>query len=127
MVKIRLARQGRVHTPSYRIVVSDSRRTPSSAALDQLGSYDSVSGAFTLDEEKALYWLNQGAIASDSVRSLLTKKVSTRSILTPRLLPRRLQKLLLPVRRLMQLLLMPSLVLLYPLLTASALRMLRRT
>lgn len=91
MVKIRLARQGRVHTPSYRIVVSDSRRTPSSAALDQLGSYDSVSGAFTLDEEKALYWLNQGAIASDSVRTLLTKKVSTRSILTPRLLPRRLQ------------------------------------
>ncbi|MCI7132982.1 MAG: 30S ribosomal protein S16 [Mollicutes bacterium] len=74
MVKIRLARQGRVHTPSYRIVVSDSRRTPSSAALDQLGSYDSVSGAFTLDEEKALYWLNQGAIASDSVRTLLTKK-----------------------------------------------------
>ena len=74
MFKIRLARQGRVHTPSYRIVVSDSRRTPSSAALDQLGSYDSVSGAFTLDEEKALYWLNQGAIASDSVRTLLTKK-----------------------------------------------------
>ncbi len=74
MVKIRLARQGRVHTPSYRIVVSDSRRTPHAEALDQLGTFDTVSGVFTLDEEKALYWLNHGAIASDSVRTLLTKK-----------------------------------------------------
>lgn len=74
MVKIRLARIGRTHLPSYRIVVSDSRRTPSSASLAQLGSFDPISGACTIDEEEALKWLNRGAIPSDSVRTLLSKK-----------------------------------------------------
>ena len=67
MVKIRLARIGRVHAPTYRIVVSDSRRIPTSSALAQLGSYDPI-------HEEALKWLNNGAIPSDSVKTLLTKK-----------------------------------------------------
>ncbi len=74
MVKIRLARIGRTHTPAYRIVVSDSRRIPNSASLTQLGSYDPLSGNFTINEEEAINWLNKGAIPSDSVKTLLTKK-----------------------------------------------------
>ena len=74
MVKIRLARIGRVHTPSYRIVVSDSRRLPSSSALAQLGSYDPIHDTLSINEEEALKWLNNGAIPSDSVKTLLTKK-----------------------------------------------------
>lgn len=74
MVKIRLARIGRTHAPAYRIVVSDSRRIPNSIALTQLGSFDPISGKCTIDEEKALYWLNQGALPSDSVKTLLTKQ-----------------------------------------------------
>lgn len=74
MVKIRLARIGRTHTPAYRIVVSDSRRIPASAALAQLGSYDPISGSLTINEEEAINWLNKGAIPSDSVKTLLTKK-----------------------------------------------------
>lgn len=74
MVKIRLARIGRTHAPAYRIVVSDSRRIPNSVALAQLGSYDPISGNFSIDEEEALKWLNNGAIPSDSVKTLLTKK-----------------------------------------------------
>ncbi len=74
MVKIRLARIGRTHTPAYRIVVSDSRRIPNSSSLAQLGSYDPISGNCTINEEEALKWLNNGAVASDSVKTLLTKK-----------------------------------------------------
>lgn len=74
MVKIRLARIGRTHTPAYRIVVSDSRRTPFSSSLSQLGSYDPLTGNCTINEEEALKWLNNGAIPSDSVKTLLTKK-----------------------------------------------------
>ena len=74
MVKIRLARIGRTHTPAYRIVVSDSRRIPGSAALAHLGSYDPISGSLTINEEEAINWLNKGAIPSDSVKTLLTKK-----------------------------------------------------
>ena len=40
MVKIRLARIGRRNSPYYRIVVSDSRRTPHAESLDDLGHYD---------------------------------------------------------------------------------------
>ena len=74
MVKIRLARIGRAHTPAYRIVVSDSRRIPSSASLCQLGSYDPLTGVGTINEEEALNWLNKGALPSDSVKTLLSKK-----------------------------------------------------
>ena len=74
MVKIRLARIGRVHTPTYRIVVSDSRRIPNSSALAQLGSYDPIHDTLYINEEEALKWLNNGAIPSDSVKTLLTKK-----------------------------------------------------
>lgn len=73
MVKIRLARIGRTHAPAYRIVVSDSRRIPNSAALAQLGSYDPISGKSTINEEEALKWLNNGAIPSESIKTLLTK------------------------------------------------------
>ena len=74
MVKIRLARIGRVHTPTYRIVLSDSRRIPTSSALAQLGSYDLIHDTLSINEEEALKWLNNGAIPSDSVKTLLTKK-----------------------------------------------------
>ncbi len=74
MVKIRLARIGRTHYAQYRIVVSDSRRIPNSAALVQLGSYDPNANTCTINEEEALKWLNEGAIPSESVKTLLTKK-----------------------------------------------------
>ena len=35
---------------------------------------DSVSREFSIDEAEALKWLNAGAIPSDSVKTLLTKK-----------------------------------------------------
>ena len=73
MVKIRLARIGRTHRPAYRIVVSDSRRIPNSVALAQLGSFDPIANTCTINEEEALKWLNEGAIPSDSVKTLLTK------------------------------------------------------
>ncbi len=74
MVKIRLSRIGRNDLPFYRIVVSDSRKTTRAANLADLGSYDPRSEKFSLNEEEALKWLNAGAIPSDSVKTLLSKK-----------------------------------------------------
>lgn len=73
MVKIRLARIGRKALPSYRIVVSDSRRTPHGSALVQLGSFDPIHNTLSLNAELALEWLNKGALPSDSVKTLLKK------------------------------------------------------
>lgn len=77
MVKIRLARIGRRNSPYYRIVVSDSRRVPNSAALADLGHYDPLdrkNSELVINEELAIKWLMNGAIPSDSVKTLLKKQ-----------------------------------------------------
>jgi small subunit ribosomal protein S16 len=40
MLKIRLRRVGGTNAPAYRIVVSDSRRTPTAKVVEELGHYD---------------------------------------------------------------------------------------
>lgn len=74
MVKIRLKRIGRNAYPTYRIVVSDSRRTPRAEAIADLGHFNPHSEEFVLNEEEAMKWLRNGAEPSDSVRSLFKKK-----------------------------------------------------
>ncbi len=73
MVKIRLARIGRTSLPTYRIVVSDSRKTPSSKCLADLGHFNPHSEELVVKEEETLKWLNNGAVPSDSVKTLLKK------------------------------------------------------
>ncbi|MCH3966217.1 MAG: 30S ribosomal protein S16 [Bacilli bacterium] len=73
MVKIRLARIGRKNLPSYRIVVSDSRRTPKSEAIADLGYFDPVHNKVQVNEEEAMKWLRTGAAPSDTVKSIFKK------------------------------------------------------
>lgn len=77
MVKIRLARNGRRHSPYYRIVVSDSRRVPNSACLADLGHYDPLerkNSQLVINKELAIKWLLEGAVPSDSVKTLLKEQ-----------------------------------------------------
>lgn len=77
MVKIRLARIGRRNSPYYRIVVSDSRRIPNSASLDDLGHYDPLerkNSELVINEELTIKWLMNGAVPSESVKTLLKKQ-----------------------------------------------------
>jgi small subunit ribosomal protein S16 len=73
MVKIRLARIGRKDLPTYRVVVSDSRKTPTSACIADLGYFDPVTEKSNINVEEAVNWLNKGAIASDSVKTIFKK------------------------------------------------------
>lgn len=74
-VKIRLKRMGAKKNPFYRIVVADSRSPRDGRFIEKLGTYDplSTSNQITIDEEKTLKWLNNGAIPTDTVRSILSK------------------------------------------------------
>ncbi len=76
MVKLRLTRIGRHKDPFFRIVASDSRSARDGRIIEQIGIYDPAKGAkeAVIDEEKALKWLQNGAIPSDSVRAMLTAK-----------------------------------------------------
>ncbi len=75
MLKVRLRRMGARNRPYYRIVVSDSRLTARAEVLEELGSYDPVAGpdSFSVNRERANYWIGRGASASTTVRSLLAR------------------------------------------------------
>ena len=75
MLKIRLRRMGAKKNAFYRVVVSDSRKTPRSRFLDILGTYDPGTEPATvkLDVDRAEAWIKKGAQASDTVKSLISR------------------------------------------------------
>ena len=74
-VRIRLRRVGRKGSPSYRIVVTDSRSPREGKFIENIGQYAPRNGetALNLVVARANYWLDNGAQPSDTVRSLLRK------------------------------------------------------
>ncbi|MGP1560475.1 MAG: 30S ribosomal protein S16 [Helicobacteraceae bacterium] len=75
MTVIRLARLGRKKRPSYRIVVTDSRKRRDSGYKESIGIYDPISKDKTLrlDKERYDYWLKVGAKPSETVQALAKK------------------------------------------------------
>ena len=75
MVKLRLKRMGAKKAPFYRIVAADSRAPRDGRDIETIGVYDPTKSPaiIKLDEEKVLNWLNKGAVASDTVRSILSE------------------------------------------------------
>lgn len=72
MLVIRMQRTGRKGHAMFRVVVQDSRRTPSSGkVVAALGSYDPHTKTTTLDKEKAATYMNNGAQPSPRVVRLL--------------------------------------------------------
>ena len=74
-VRIRLARHGRKKIPFYRLVVADSRCPRDGRYIEQLGPYDPMKdpAEILIDAEKAVKWLRDGALPSDTARALLKK------------------------------------------------------
>ena len=72
MLAIRLQRTGRKGYAQFRMVVQDSRRTPTSGRfVALLGSYNPHSKSLSIDKEKAELYLKNGARPSDRVARLL--------------------------------------------------------
>ena len=73
-VSIRLKREGRKNLPSYRIHVTETRSARDGASLENLGFYDPRAATpekrLAVDKERALHWMKQGAILSDTIASL---------------------------------------------------------
>jgi small subunit ribosomal protein S16 len=72
MLVIRMQRTGRSGHAQFRVVVQDSRRTPTSGKIvAQVGSYNPHSKQTTLNKEKAQFYLDHGAQPSPRVARLL--------------------------------------------------------
>ncbi|MBT9439740.1 MAG: 30S ribosomal protein S16 [Desulfobacterales bacterium] len=75
-VKIRLARHGAKKRPFYRIVVADSESPRDGKYLEAVGSYNPLKdpAEVSLKEERIRYWMNQGAIPTNTIKSLFKKE-----------------------------------------------------
>jgi small subunit ribosomal protein S16 len=75
-VRIRLARHGAKKKPFYRIVVADSENPRDGRFLEKVGTYDPLKDPVevSLSPDRIKYWMEKGAIPSNTVRSLLKKE-----------------------------------------------------
>jgi small subunit ribosomal protein S16 len=75
-VRIRLRREGRKKTPMYRIVVAESTFPRDGRFIEIIGQYQPRNGgenAINLKADRVNYWLDHGALPTDTVRSLLRR------------------------------------------------------
>lgn len=73
--RIRLSRVGRKRQASFRIVVAGSMHAAGGRITETIGKYNPRThpSYIEVNEERALYWLRQGAKMSESVGSLFRK------------------------------------------------------
>lgn len=72
-VRLRLTRVGKKKQPTYRIVAADARAPRDGKYLEIVGTYDPrrEPSAITVDNDKAVAWLQKGAQPSERVQKLL--------------------------------------------------------
>ena len=76
-VKIRMKRVGAKNAPVFRIVVADGRSPRDGKFIEQLGTYQPLKKGtnFSLDLDRARYWLSKGAQPSETVASFIKKAI----------------------------------------------------
>ena len=76
-VKLRMTRMGRRNRPYFRINAIESRTPRDGRIIEKLGHYDPIekdqSKQIVLNTERVKYWLDKGAIPSDTVSEVLLK------------------------------------------------------
>ena len=74
--RIRLQRHGRKGYAFYQVVVSDSRAPRDGKFIERIGSYNPNTNPATIDLnfERALYWLQVGALPTDTARMILSRE-----------------------------------------------------
>jgi small subunit ribosomal protein S16 len=75
-VRIRLARKGRKRKAYYHIVVADSRSPRDGRYIERIGTYNPIPdpAIIELNFDKALGWLQNGALPTDTCRAILSSR-----------------------------------------------------
>lgn len=75
MVKIRLTRGGAKKRPFYHLIVTNSRNPRDGRFVERIGFFNPVAAGaevkLSVNQERANYWLSQGAQPSERVAQLL--------------------------------------------------------
>jgi small subunit ribosomal protein S16 len=87
-VKLRMTRHGRRHRPFFRINAVESRTPRDGRILEKLGHYDPIekdkSKQLVLNKERVLFWLEKGAVPSETVSEILRKQGIKNAVATER-------------------------------------------
>ena len=75
MLRIRLRRVGAKKQPLYRLVIAENEWPRDGRFLEVVGTYSPIEkpAAVKLEESLVTKWLDQGAVPSDTVSTLLTQ------------------------------------------------------
>ena len=81
-VKIRMKRVGTKNLPVFRIVVADGRSPRDGKFIEEIGTYQPLKKGdnFTLNMDRAKYWISKGAQPSDTVASFIKKASKTATV-----------------------------------------------
>lgn len=73
-VKLRLTRVGKKKNPMYRVVVADERAPRDGRFIEIIGQYQPLENPsmINIKDDRALFWLSQGAQPSETVQKILT-------------------------------------------------------
>ena len=84
-VKIRMKRAGAKNAPVFRIVVADARSPRDGKFIEELGTYQPLKKGnnFTMDLDRAKYWLSKGAQPSETVASFIKKATKAAAAVAP--------------------------------------------
>ncbi|MFT4851080.1 MAG: small subunit ribosomal protein S16, partial [Sediminicola sp.] len=69
----RLKRTGRKGSPSYRLVIMESKSRRDGRPVEEVGYYNPISKQYEFEAEKIKKWLNYGAKPTETVSALLKK------------------------------------------------------
>jgi len=75
-VRLRLRRVGRKKLPVYKVVAADRRSPRDGRYIEAVGQYEPLrpSNNVEFNEDRVMYWLQNGALPTDTVRNLLKSK-----------------------------------------------------
>lgn len=73
MLKLRLKRIGRKHSPFYRLVIIENLTRRNGRPLEEVGYYNPITKKFKFNIEKIKYYLKCGVKPTQAVSTLLKK------------------------------------------------------
>jgi small subunit ribosomal protein S16 len=79
-----MKRVGAKNDPVFRIVVADSRSPRDGKFIEELGTYHPLKKGnnYTLDLDRAKYWVSKGALPSETVASFI-KRATKAAVAVP--------------------------------------------
>lgn len=74
MLVIRLQRIGKIHQPSFRVVVAEKRSKLGGPPVEDLGFFDPFKKAGSIKKDRVLHWLKNGVQITPTVWNMLVSK-----------------------------------------------------